>query len=489
MFPFIGIMADEEPKTAVSVSGLYNSSEYTTSINSLSNPLIDGLAEFTLMMWVYVPTTITYITPYAEKGAYIGNSMPFIIQNGGIGSSVVNSNGGRTVVNYLTTFPKDEFVLCTLTGSVANNRTRMYINGLLGQSAVMNYANDISTSSFLSLNQTGFCISQINAYNRELSEAEVLEHYVYDDDTMTSGVLGFDAMTPAQKSGLIYSSSLTKDISISGNEFSDISGSGISMSPTPSLTGQQIYVYTDANDLPSDTTIYPVNSANLNGTSQYFSGGDVLDLGTNDTFSASLWLKGTSINGEQLISKQGSGAYWYINVASGRIRLAIGADGIGNNRYIVDTVNSYDDGGWHHITCSMTRSTKSVTFKVDGSTVSTTVAYDTGTITGDISNSDDFEIGRRSEGNQYLNASISFVNISIGSDLTSYATELYSEGTPLCYNDYSDGLKNAITEGWSLANWNSNTGNETTGNKGLYDLTAIGSPTYTNQGLAVECTI
>ena len=33
---------------------------------------------------------------------------------------------------------------------------RMYLNGSLGQSAVMTYANDVSTSSFLSLNHDGF---------------------------------------------------------------------------------------------------------------------------------------------------------------------------------------------------------------------------------------------------------------------------------------------------------------------------------------------
>ena len=264
MFPYIGIMADEEPKDSISPSGLYNSSESTATKNDFSTPLIDGLSEFTFMMWVYVPTAITYVAPYIEKGAYIGNSMPFIIKNGSIGSSITNSNGGRTVVDYFTAVPKDEFIHVTVTGSVSNNRIRMYLNGSLGQSAVMTYANDVSTSSFLSLNQTGFSISHVNAFNRELSEAEVAEHYVYDDDLLFAGVLGYDAMTASQRNGLVYSSSYTKDISIAGNEFTDKSGNGVTLSPQPTLTGQQIYVYTDADDLPNGggvPVIYPVNSA------------------------------------------------------------------------------------------------------------------------------------------------------------------------------------------------------------------------------------
>jgi len=253
-----GIMADEEPKTPVSPSGLYNSSDISTlgSDAFFNTPSLGNLSEFTITMWLYIdpinPNLYLYDT-YREAGSGV-NILSIRLTNDGLVSSFGNSNGGVTIVQQNQINKTGEWVNYSVTGSVSNGRIRIYENGVLLNSASMTYSNAPTTLAWIE--NDDFDLSQLNIYNRELTEAEVAEHYVYDDDTMTSGVLGFDAMTPAQKSGLIYSASFIEDVSIAGGEFNDKSGNGITLSPQPSLTGEQIYVYTNASDLPT----YPSNA-------------------------------------------------------------------------------------------------------------------------------------------------------------------------------------------------------------------------------------
>ena len=49
-----GIMADEEPKTPVSPSGLYNTYNLNGSICSFSDVSLSGKSEFTFMVWMNV---------------------------------------------------------------------------------------------------------------------------------------------------------------------------------------------------------------------------------------------------------------------------------------------------------------------------------------------------------------------------------------------------------------------------------------------------
>ena len=270
-----GIMADEEPKTSVTPSGLYSSSEWSSGfpLYYFSAPSLSGLDEFSIMCWFRfdlndVQSSWNFI-PYREIGGV--NIRPFVLSYLNIYCAISNSGGGTNVIDhYLPSTENNEWFHLTLTGSVSNNRMRLYKDGVLLSSSIMTYgAESGSTSSYIDI-KAFLSMSQLNIFNRELSESEVAEHYVYDNNTMTSGVLGYDAMTPAQKSGLIYSSSFTKDISRSGNEFTDKSGNNITLSNQPDLTGAQIYIYTDANDLPSTSTTYPVSSANPNGTTQSF---------------------------------------------------------------------------------------------------------------------------------------------------------------------------------------------------------------------------
>ena len=308
-------MADEEPKTPVSPSGLYDTS-YLGSLTTrsvLSDGSLSGLGEFTFMCWVYPVSAGGNITIYRESSSSSLEPLYFLA-SGSVSVSFDNSNGGTTTLQYPYTREVNEWHHWTVTGSVSNGRLRLYKDGVLVQSAVMAYAN--GTSSLSRIYDYNYGLSQLNIYNRELSESEVAEHYVYDNNTMTSGVLGYDAMTPAQKSGLIYSSSFTKDISRSGNEFTDKSGSNITLSPQPTLTGAQIYIYTDANDLPSTSTTsityrihdrnstYPPNATITNATELTY---DSDTAGTCETFTI-VHVSKSDIDGKKL--------YWSSDLTS-----------------------------------------------------------------------------------------------------------------------------------------------------------------------------
>lgn len=493
MFPYIGIMADEEPKDSISPSGLYNSSESTATKNDFSTPLIDGLSEFTFMMWVYVPTAITYVAPYIEKGAYIGNSMPFIIKNGSIGSSITNSNGGRTVVDYFTAVPKDEFIHVTVTGSVSNNRIRMYLNGSLGQSAVMTYANDVSTSSFLSLNQTGFSISHVNAFNRELSEAEVAEHYVYDDDLLFAGVLGYDAMTASQRNGLVYSSSYTKDISIAGNEFTDKSGNGVTLSPQPTLTGEQIYVYTDADDLPNGggvPVIHPVNSFYPDGGTQSARKTGYSMTGKFTNFSWSCWVKLQDTGNGQTVFRVSSSVGGVSDIAlmydwsaldpSLADKITIGWHS-GTTTWEYISTSNFTVGQWIHIVVGKSGANWKLyinkILELDY-TATTTPTELSNCILATEHNSLVEKLA--SPCSQYYMANQQLDQTDVDN--------LYGSGTPPCLEDLATVTKNKMTNHWKLGTFNGSTEADAMLDQiGSDDLTNVGSTPFTGTGLSVEC--
>ena len=259
MFPFIGIMADEEPRTEISSNGLYNSS-FVGGQKIFSSPLISGDSEFTFMLWVYRSTPWS-AEIYHSEIAFI-NDLPVTyvsIESRTPSITLRTSNGTTMTCTSSVSITYNEWSHVAFTGSLTSNLLKVYVNGINRGSVVMNYSLITSESGFLKSGLYGNEVAQINKYNRELSEAEVLEH-IADDGTNGVGVLTYDAMTPAQRSGLTYCSSFIKDISISGNEFSDKSGNGITLSPQPDLTGEQIYAYTSlasvpANALPSNLPI------------------------------------------------------------------------------------------------------------------------------------------------------------------------------------------------------------------------------------------
>ena len=259
MFPFIGIMADEEPRTEISSNGLYNSS-FVSGQKTFSSPLISGDSEFTFMFWVYRSAGSANEIYKSETVFINGSPVTYVsIESNTPSITLRTSNGTTMTCTSSVSIISDEWSHIAFTGSLISNSLKVYVNGISRGNVVMSYSLITSNSGFLKGDFLGGELAQINKYNRELSEAEVLEH-IADDGTNGIGVLSYDAMTPAQQSGLTYCSSFIKDISIGGNEFSDKSGNGITLSPQPDLTGEQIYVYTS---LAPPVANYPVSASSF----------------------------------------------------------------------------------------------------------------------------------------------------------------------------------------------------------------------------------
>ena len=484
-----GIMADEEPKTPISPSGLYNSSDLgslPSDGSELSSLILNGRSELTLMTWMSVDDFSLLVgstaIPFVELNF---TSFPIQMESSSVSSLIRNSNGGITTVSHSDTYLEDTLYHVCVTQSLSNNRIRIYVNGVLLNSAVMSYNNATTATEFRIKNQDGVSLSQFNAYDRELTESEVAEHYVYDDDTMTSGVLGFDAMTPAQKSGLIYSSSYTDTISIAGNEFTDKSGNNITLSPQPSLTGQQIYIYTDANDLPNGgdvPVIYPVNSINwtvATGTGNRYQKTPIAP--TSTSFAVSAWVK---------LEALGSyGNYYLTNHSTSSVCFSLYHEGAndklhvynGSNFAIAPTASVADE--WFHIIGDFVGGSYLRLYingvKVNENTTSIISSLPSG-------GTELCGFGYNPSGGNFHRGSmfqvIEFKNH--GGLSQAEVDELYELK---CFNNYSTTLYDKMSSGYNLGNYNGNTGSEATDQIGSDDLTAGGAMIFDETGLSVEC--
>ena len=494
MFPFIGIQADEEPKTAISASGLYNSSIFNVDA-VFSSTILGGLSDFTIMNWFYIspPNPLNFYTQsYVEFGSSV-NINPIRVFENKIDVSINNSNGGNIFITYPYTTPVDEWIHIAVTGSVTNNKVTLYINGVEVASTVMTYSIATGSTGGLISDTSYASRAQLNIYNRELTDVEVAEHYVYDDDTMTSGVLGWDAMTPAQKSGLIYSSSYTDDISISGNEFNDKSGSGITISPQPSLTGDQIYFYTDASDLPSDTQIYNVNSAHLSDNTKNFTATKSTEMSTelSQTWSFRVMIPDLSVKSIHQV--------WtlnYLNTSNSTL-LYIQDDGavlFANNPTVGSssglTINTsatgvIQDGVWANITINLNDTGKVVKVLVNnGEVINDTYSTRVGN-----NISYPLGIGTR-RGDNVNNDMIGYItnwrmwNRSLS---VSEMTENYKAMNSFnCYDSLSSTLLSGIQFDTIFGEYSGN--NPTLDSTGNSTISQNGIVNYTDQGLTVECT-
>ena len=267
-----GIMADEEI-IEISSSGLYNSSLINSTYNEYSDYLLESLSEFTIMAWVRFDAgggtnkMTIYGGLYDNLGSPSTGSFSFEGDNGSDRIDFSIKSSASTTLNVFainTNLTGDTWYHLCVTGSVLDNELKLFLDGQLIKTSTMPYSTGIpwnaTSAKSYSQGSVPFYMAQFNVFERRLTEVEVLENYVYDDDTMSSGALGWDAMTPTQKVDLIYSSSFIQNISSSGNEFNDKTGNLTSVTPKPSLTGDQIYIYTDASDLPSATEVFNISS-------------------------------------------------------------------------------------------------------------------------------------------------------------------------------------------------------------------------------------
>ena len=500
MFPFIGIQADEEPKTPISASGMYNSSLISTVYN-YSDYLLESLSEFTIMAWVRFDAgggtnrMTIYGGLYDNLGSPSTGHFSFQGDNGADRIDFSIKSSSSTTLNVFainTNLAEDTWYHLCVTGSVLDNELKLFLDGQLIKTSTMPYSigipwNAITNKSYTSLT-VPFYMAQFNVFERRLTEVEVLEHYVYDDDTMSSGVLGWDAMTPTQKVDLIYSSSFIQNISISGNEFNDKTGNSTSVSPQPSLTGEQIYIYTDASDLPSDTTISPVNSLTLLNGTDYVRGtkSTAIDNLTGPQ-TWSIRVKFDDLVGPKHImclnfSAPSARASRLDISPAGDIRF-YGFPTVGQNSFTTYTSTaSISAGQWYHIVVAtdVTTTTKifingvEETFGGFGSFLGMNPLLDIAI--GKIWTSSGEALGSSNRA-QLWNRMLS--DAEVAEDYNGSATEYVCNAKQVA--DGSSLVTGRILDSdLSADTLIDHTGNST--------LSEVGSPTYTDQGMTAECT-
>jgi len=496
MFPFIGIQADEEPKTPISASGMYNSSLISTVYN-YSDYLLESLSEFTIMAWVRFDAgggtnkMTIYGGQYDELGSPKTGTFSFEGDNGADRIDFSITSSASTTLNVSATntnLAEDTWYHLCVTGSVLDNELKLFLDGQLIKTSTMPYSigipwNAITNKSYTSLT-VPFYMAQFNVFERRLTEVEVLEHYVYDDDTMSSGVLGWDAMTPTQKVDLIYSSSFIQNISISGNEFNDKTGNSTSVSPQPSLTGEQIYIYTDASDLPSDTTISPVNSLTLLNGTDYVRGtkSTALELEGEQTWS--IRVKPSDITGVNQIMTLNfnapTGRATNLRFLGGSLQL-VQFPSVGVNSSRTDNIaESVTVDEWVYIAVVLSGGVASVWVNdvkeslnpyniVWGNDALLDLAV--GTVTGG-----GVELGSANRV-QVWNRTLS--DAEVAEDYNGSPTEY------VCYDKQVTDGSTLITGKILDVDLSAGTLIDHTGNS---TLSEVGSPTYTDQGMTAECT-
>ena len=237
---------------------------------------------------------------------------------------------------------------------------------------------------------------------------------------------------------------------------------------------------------------FTANTALLDGSTTYFTAGDVLNVGTND-YSYVAWFKTSASATQMIISKTDATAGEAIDcyiTSSGTLNLRCQVDA--SNFRDQSTTTTYNDGNWHLVVAFCNRSTGTWHMRVDDVNPSLAPPFSSGVITGNADNNAILSVGQRDNGasRQVFDGSLGFAGIAIGSSLVDDSTELYNAGVATCFSDLSAPIKAKFTSSgdfWELANWTGHTGGELTGQANANTLTNTGSTPFTGTGLTVEC--
>ena len=250
--------------------------------------------------------------------------------------------------------------------------------------------------------------------------------------------------------------------------------------------------------------IYPVNTINLDGTSQYLEAqnSSQFNLGTN-SISTQGWVSVVGgVMSASLGSKWDSSAStgqtdrWRYSISTASVVAWQALGGVGDNRYSFPV--SLTDGVYHVVLFDPVGNPASDIPKcylngveIFGSWLNsnagdlTNVNRDSSTI---------FTYGRVkiTSGFQYRTDVPAIAGIAIGQELTQAdATYLYNGGTPLCWDFVETDnptLYAKFTETFDLGTFNGHSQTQAlTGHKNGWELDNINNAPFEDQGLQVEC--
>ena len=224
--------------------------------------------------------------------------------------------------------------------------------------------------------------------------------------------------------------------------------------------------------------------ATLNGTTQYFYGGNVLSATTND-ISISAWIKTTATSNGMLVGKrdQSTGTtkgyeffYWGTAGANQGKLTATLADGSATRLIGYSTV-TVNDGKWHHVAVVYDRD-GNATFYIDGY-ASGSFAISSQQLT--IDDAYNFIVGRNHNVATYFNGSIRDVRIYIAAGANWSAANILTQAT----NPHNNAVGGTNTSSWyfddAAAAANADADGMITDNTSTNHLDAVGGTT-TNYG-------
>lgn len=237
---------------------------------------------------------------------------------------------------------------------------------------------------------------------------------------------------------------------------------------------------------------YSLNTANLDGTNDYFSLGDVLDASTND-FAIAFWVKvpsGLSTSSFGLVNKaniSGSEDGYNVRLSNGQILFET-ADSATGRSYVRGNTDLRDDS-WHFVRCQ--RNSGGIDIYID-TVVETYNLTSNKTTVRDVDSTASFYIGYglgAASFGAYFQGGLSFVGIAIGDDLSAEDSELYNGGNPPAWGIISGATQAKFSSFWNLCDNGSTefpVADRLTDQAGANTLTNNGTTPFNGTGLSGE---
>lgn len=243
--------------------------------------------------------------------------------------------------------------------------------------------------------------------------------------------------------------------------------------------------------LSSGPSILTANTANLNGSSQYFTCGQdsSLNLGDGDK-SHLIWFKTSSGSTSRIVSQgvQNSTDYYDIYIlGDGQIFARADQHAPAANREYKTNATGFNDGAWHSLVI-LWNSYGTYGMYVDA--VSEAVTQSVGGSPTNLSTPGaDLTIGSRAGGSLF-NGELGFAGMWDTTLTSGQITALDNSGVSLCYDELenkSSGITTNLTSYWHLADFTGHTTDELTDQHGSNNATNVGSTPFNGTGLTVEC--
>lgn len=279
----------------------------TTSYISIPNSSTVNLTgSFTLEAWVNPSSVSTTDKGIISKGSTLGASLRYALRIIPGGRITISTNG---IVRLTSsgTVPANSWRHVCATYNSATDSFAIYINGVLNVRALVVSATPASNTDSLYIGVSGTSASfaglmdDVRIWNKSLTTTEVATFY------RTSL-----ATTGAYYNGMILSLAFQKQNS-GGTVFTltDWSGNG-------NNGFNRGIAAADQSNIPS-TTIFPNESIEFNGTSDYLKGNSNSLIIPSSAITIEAWIYPRSVAGSRVIVSKNSATSYMLNLNAGKI--------------------------------------------------------------------------------------------------------------------------------------------------------------------------